>query len=103
MEVVYHQAAAVGVGQSMYDIKRYMDVNTIGTSVVLEAMIARRGAVQEVVVASSMSIYGEGRYKTERREESRRSSGLSSQFPEGDMGTEETGTGEELFNSAADR
>jgi dTDP-L-rhamnose 4-epimerase len=43
IEVVYHQAAAVGVGQSMYEIKRYMDVNTLGTSVLLEAMVGRRG------------------------------------------------------------
>jgi dTDP-L-rhamnose 4-epimerase len=64
VEVVYHQAAAVGVGQSMYQIKHYMDVNTIGTSVLLEAMIPRRHQFGKLVVASSMSIYGEGRYKT---------------------------------------
>lgn len=63
IEVVYHQAAAVGVGQSMYDIVRYMDINTIGTAVVLEAMVARRAQFKKLVVASSMSIYGEGRYK----------------------------------------
>src|SRR4051812_40186317 len=42
IEVVYHQAAAVGVGQSMYAIKHYMDVNTVGTAVLLEAMVERR-------------------------------------------------------------
>jgi dTDP-L-rhamnose 4-epimerase len=66
VDVIYHQAAAVGVGQSMYDIKRYMDVNTVGTAVVLEAMIARRGQFRKLVVASSMSIYGEGRYATKQ-------------------------------------
>ncbi len=64
IDVVYHEAAAVGVGQSMYQIKHYMDVNTIGTSVLLEAMVARKGQFRKLVVASSMSIYGEGRYRT---------------------------------------
>jgi dTDP-L-rhamnose 4-epimerase len=64
IDVVFHEAAAVGVGQSMYQIKHYMDVNTVGTSVLLEAMVARRGQFRKLVVASSMSIYGEGRYRT---------------------------------------
>ena len=58
---VYHFAALVGVGQSMYDIARYMDVNNTGTGVLLEALIEH--PVQRLVVASSMSIYGEGLYK----------------------------------------
>jgi dTDP-L-rhamnose 4-epimerase len=62
IEVVYHEAAAVGVGQSMYAIRHYMDVNTVGTAVLLEAMIARRSQFRRLIVASSMSIYGEGRY-----------------------------------------
>lgn len=64
IDVVYHQAAAVGVGQSMYEVRHYMDVNTIGTSVLLEGMVARRAQLRKLIVASSMSIYGEGRYKT---------------------------------------
>jgi dTDP-L-rhamnose 4-epimerase len=64
IQAVYHQAAAVGVGQSMYAIRHYMDVNTVGTAVLLEAMIARRSQFKKLVVASSMSIYGEGRYQT---------------------------------------
>ena len=80
IEVVYHQAAAVGVGQSMYDIVRYMDINTIGTAVVLEAMVARRAQFKKLVVASSMSIYGEGRYKRPSGERSRPSSVLSLSF-----------------------
>jgi dTDP-L-rhamnose 4-epimerase len=63
IDVVFHEAAAVGVGQSMYQIKHYMDVNTVGTAVLLEAMVARRGQFRKLVVASSMSIYGEGRYR----------------------------------------
>ncbi|HUQ20417.1 MAG TPA: SDR family NAD(P)-dependent oxidoreductase [Gemmatimonadaceae bacterium] len=58
---VFHLAAAVGVGQSMYEIARYTDVNSVGTAVLLEAMIERK--VKRLLVASSMSIYGEGLYK----------------------------------------
>jgi dTDP-L-rhamnose 4-epimerase len=58
-----HLAAAVGVGQSMYEIERYTSINAIGAAVVLEESIARRDALEKVVVASSMSIYGEGMYR----------------------------------------
>jgi dTDP-L-rhamnose 4-epimerase len=58
-----HLAAAVGVGQSMYEIERYMSTNTIGCAVVLEAAIDVRDRLEKVVVASSMSIYGEGLYR----------------------------------------
>lgn len=61
VHAVYHLAARVGVGQSMYEIKEYMDVNDVGTSVLLEALIEK--PVERLVVASSMSIYGEGLYK----------------------------------------
>ncbi|MCI0485044.1 MAG: NAD-dependent epimerase/dehydratase family protein [Blastocatellia bacterium] len=62
VEVVYHQAAEVGVGQSMYEIERYVRANTLGTAILLEAMASRRDHVRKLVVASSMSIYGEGAY-----------------------------------------
>ena len=62
IDVVYHQAAAVGVGQSMYDIERYVDVNTRGTAVLLDILANDRHTVQKLIVASSMSIYGEGQY-----------------------------------------
>lgn len=61
-DVVYHFAAAVGVGQSMYEISRYMSVNTQGTAELLQALLDSRSKVQKLIVASSMSIYGEGRY-----------------------------------------
>jgi dTDP-L-rhamnose 4-epimerase len=57
-----HLAAAVGVGQSMYEIERYMSINTMGCAVLLEEILERRDAIGKVVVASSMSIYGEGAY-----------------------------------------
>jgi dTDP-L-rhamnose 4-epimerase len=58
---VCHLAAAVGVGQSMYEIDHYVDVNTRGTAVLLQALL--KHPVQRLVVASSMSIYGEGLYR----------------------------------------
>jgi dTDP-L-rhamnose 4-epimerase len=58
---VFHFAAAVGVGQSMYEIERYTDVNNRGTAVLLEAL--SHHPVRKLVVASSMSIYGEGQYR----------------------------------------
>jgi dTDP-L-rhamnose 4-epimerase len=61
VDVVYHLAARVGVGQSMYEVAEYTSVNNHGTAVLLEALIAR--PVERLVVASSMSIYGEGLYR----------------------------------------
>ena len=62
VDVIYHFAANVGVGQSMYEISRYMSVNTQGTAELLQAMLDSRARIEKLVVASSMSIYGEGRY-----------------------------------------
>jgi dTDP-L-rhamnose 4-epimerase len=61
IDAVYHLAAAVGVGQSMYEIAHYTDVNNRGTAVLLEALAER--PVERLVVASSMSLYGEGLYR----------------------------------------
>jgi dTDP-L-rhamnose 4-epimerase len=62
VEVIFHQAAEVGVGQSMYEITRYVEANTGGTAVLLELLASEPHQVQKVIVASSMSIYGEGAY-----------------------------------------
>jgi dTDP-L-rhamnose 4-epimerase len=62
VDAVVHLAARVGVGQSMYEIADYCSVNTVGTGVLLEALLER--PVRRLVVASSMSIYGEGLYTT---------------------------------------
>ncbi|RRA49385.1 NAD(P)-dependent oxidoreductase [Acidipila sp. EB88] len=63
VDVVYHFAATVGVGQSMYEISRYMSVNTQGTAELLQAILDLKLAPEKLVVASSMSIYGEGQYR----------------------------------------
>lgn len=62
VDMVVHLAAEVGVGQSMYEIERYVGANELGAAVVLQALIAR--PVERIVVASSMSVYGEGAYVT---------------------------------------
>ena len=60
VEIVVHLAARVGVGQSMYEIAEYAAANTAGTATLLETLIDRN--VSRLVVASSMSVYGEGLY-----------------------------------------
>jgi dTDP-L-rhamnose 4-epimerase len=58
VDAVVHLAAAVGVGQSMYEITSYTEINELGTAVLLQAL--SRHPVERLVCASSMSIYGEG-------------------------------------------
>jgi len=61
VQVVSHHAAAVGVGQSQYLVKHYVDVNLGGTGNLLNAVAANPQKVERMIIASSMSIYGEGR------------------------------------------
>lgn len=61
IDAVYHFVAVVGVGQSMYEIADYTSVNNLGTATLLEGVLKQRN-IQRMVVASSMSIYGEGLY-----------------------------------------
>jgi dTDP-L-rhamnose 4-epimerase len=65
VDSVVHLAARVGVGQSMYEIADYVSANSTGTAVLLQALAER--PVRKVVVASSMSIYGEGLYRADGR------------------------------------
>jgi len=80
VDAVYHFAAAVGVGQSMYEIVNYTSLNNLGTAVLLEALVEH--PVERLLVASSMSIYGEGLY----------------QDPDGDISTGMERTAEQLRN-----
>ena len=61
VDAVCHLAAAVGVGQSMYQVGEYVSANEQGTATLLQCLVDR--PVQRLVVASSMSIYGEGLYR----------------------------------------
>jgi len=60
---VVHLAALVGVGQSMYEIERYVRGNTMATATFLEMLVGMDKRPERLVVASSMSIYGEGQYR----------------------------------------
>jgi dTDP-L-rhamnose 4-epimerase len=63
-EAVVHLAAETGTGQSMYEIKRYVDVNVGGTALMLNLLADRPHSVRKVVVASSRALYGEGKYRS---------------------------------------
>jgi dTDP-L-rhamnose 4-epimerase len=62
-DMLVHFAAAVGVGQSMYRMEHYTSVNAVGAAVVLEEAVRKRDSLRRMLVASSMSIYGEGLYE----------------------------------------
>jgi dTDP-L-rhamnose 4-epimerase len=66
IDVVFHKAAEVGVGQSMYEPERYMRANTMGATILLDEISKRRKKIKKIIVASSMSIYGEGGYTCEK-------------------------------------
>ena len=66
VDVIFHLAAAVGVGQSMYQISNYIETNTLGTANLLQAILDNKVGLEKLVVASSMSIYGEGEYVCEQ-------------------------------------
>ncbi|MEW6238227.1 MAG: NAD-dependent epimerase/dehydratase family protein [Candidatus Omnitrophota bacterium] len=59
-EIVFHEAAAVGMGQSMYKVKHYVDVNVGGTANLLDLLANEKHSVKKVIVAASQSSYGEG-------------------------------------------
>jgi dTDP-L-rhamnose 4-epimerase len=62
-DAVVHFGAAVSVGQSMYQVDRYVDVNTRGTALLLDILVNAKHQVQKVLVASSIGVYGEGAYR----------------------------------------
>ena len=62
-QVVVHLAAYTGVGQSMYQVRDYLDVNVVGTGVLLELLGDDRRGVRALAVASSRAVYGEGAYR----------------------------------------
>jgi dTDP-L-rhamnose 4-epimerase len=62
-DAVVHFGAAVSVGQSMYQVDRYVDVNTRGTALLLDILVNAKHNVRKVLVASSIGVYGEGAYR----------------------------------------
>ncbi|MEX2355608.1 MAG: NAD-dependent epimerase/dehydratase family protein [Thermaerobacterales bacterium] len=63
VDAVSHQASRVGIAHSLQEIRKYTDANVMGTATLIEEMVRRRDQIRQVVVASSMSVYGEGRYE----------------------------------------
>ncbi|MEM7702459.1 MAG: NAD-dependent epimerase/dehydratase family protein [Pseudomonadota bacterium] len=103
-EAVVHLAAETGTGQSMYAIERYNAVNIGGTALLLDILANREHDVRRVVVASSRSIYGEGRYRTKdgrdvypahRSEADMRSGDFTVKHPDAEGELELTSTDEE--------
>ncbi|HEY0924871.1 NAD-dependent epimerase/dehydratase family protein [Rheinheimera pacifica] len=68
VDVVVHLAAETGTGQSMYEIEKYTDVNIKGSSIFLDFLANEEHSVKKMVVASSRSIYGEGKYRCNEHE-----------------------------------
>lgn len=66
VDYVVHLAAETGTGQSMYEIKRYIDVNIGGTALLLDILTNTKHHVKRIVVAESRAIYGEGKYHCEK-------------------------------------
>jgi len=65
IDIIYHFAAETGVGQSMYEIERYSDVNIQGTAVLCDCIAKMKGCVKKVILSSSRAVYGEGPYRCE--------------------------------------
>ena len=63
IDVVFHLAASVGVAQSMYEIAKYTESNTMGGATLLDLIANEKHNIRKVIIASSMSVYGEGTYK----------------------------------------
>ena len=61
-EIIVHLAAETGTGQSMYESKKYNDVNVMGTSYMFDVLSSFKHNVQKIIVASSRAVYGEGKY-----------------------------------------
>lgn len=104
IEVIFHQAAQVGVGQSMYEIEKYVSHNSYGTAVLLDLLVNTKNKVKKLVCASSMSIYGEGAYSCVncgkvypflRREEQLRARQWEMCCPKCGAGVSSSGTGED--------
>lgn len=66
MDAVFHLAALVGVGQSNYEVKKYIDVNIGGTANLLDILINTKHHIKKVITVSSMTGYGEGNYECKK-------------------------------------
>lgn len=63
IDAIFYLAAIVGVGQSMYEIRRYVEINTLGCANLLEILTNKKHKVKKLIIASPMSVYGKGAYE----------------------------------------
>ncbi len=85
VEAVFHEAAKVGVGQSMYEIVPYTKTNDYGTALLLDLIVTKfRDKIKKMIVASSMSTYGEGKYTCTQHGIVKPSLRLEAQMQKGD-------------------
>ncbi len=63
IEIIFHFAAAVGIGQSQYEVKRYVETNIGGTANLLDLIVNNKNKIKKLILAASMSEYGEGEYR----------------------------------------
>ncbi len=63
-DAIIHYAAETGTGQSMYEVNKYVNVNVQGTAILLDLLVNTENTIKKIVVASSRSIYGEGKYRS---------------------------------------
>lgn len=66
VDILFHQAALVGIGQSMYEIARYTEINSLGAAVMMDVIANKKHRLRKMIVTSSMSMYGEGKYVCEQ-------------------------------------
>ena len=83
-EIIFHKAAMVGVGQSQYEIARYVEANTMGTANLLDILANHPHRVRKLIVAASMSSYGEGQYRCNRCGDIRPPLRIEEQVAQGD-------------------
>lgn len=62
-DIIFHFAAETGTGQSMYEIERYVRVNTYGTALMMDVLLNEPNSVKKIILASSRAVYGEGKYE----------------------------------------
>ncbi|MCR4317219.1 MAG: GDP-mannose 4,6-dehydratase, partial [Planctomycetes bacterium] len=96
VDVVVHYAAAVGVGQSMYEIAHYTRVNALGAATLLDILVKGKRKLKKLIVASSMSIYGEGLYVDSAGKPVSFTKRPALQLEKGDFAVRSPETGEEL-------
>jgi dTDP-L-rhamnose 4-epimerase len=101
-DVIVHFAAETGTGQSMYEIKKYTDVNIGGTALMLDVLTNLPHKVKKVIVASSRSIYGEGKYYSENLGDVYPSHRVSEFMDNGDFEVKYRGTQKPLQLVATD-